>query len=71
MRGLIRLRAVVGTSYWLEDIDVNGTRTMHGPVSVQAEARPGGELSASETRMLSQLSQAQPAAAGQPGKSHG
>ncbi len=51
-------------SYWLEDIDVNGTRTMHGPVSVQAEARPGGELSASETRMLSQLSQAQPAAPG-------
>ena len=54
----------LSASYWLEDIDVNGTRTMHGPVSVQAEARPGGELPASETRMLSQLSQAQPAAPG-------
>ena len=24
---------LTGSSYWLEDIDVNGTRTMHGPVS--------------------------------------
>jgi hypothetical protein len=26
--------------YWLEDVDVNGTRTMRGPVSVQAGAVP-------------------------------
>ena len=26
---------VAGASYWLEDVDVNGTRTMHGPVSVE------------------------------------
>jgi len=51
-------------SYWLEDIDVNGTRTMHGPVSVHAGARLSIDRSASETRMLSQLSQAQPAGPG-------
>ena len=54
----------LSASYWLEDIDVNGTRTMNGPVSVQAGASLSGDLSASETRMLSQLSQAQPAAPG-------
>ena len=54
----------LSVSYWLEDIDVNGTRTMHGPVSIQAEARLGSDLSASETRMLSQLSQAQAAPPG-------
>jgi uncharacterized repeat protein (TIGR01451 family) len=25
-----------GALYWLEDVDLNGTRTMHGPVSLQA-----------------------------------
>ena len=25
-----------GAVYWLEDVDLNGTRTMHGPISVQA-----------------------------------
>ncbi len=56
--------AASGASYWLEDVDVNGTRTMHGPISVQAGAPTGSEASAAETRMFSQLSQAQPAAAG-------
>jgi uncharacterized repeat protein (TIGR01451 family) len=51
---------VAGASYWLEDIDVNGTRTMHGPVSVLAGAQSGSDASASETRMLSQMNQAQP-----------
>jgi len=27
-----------GGLYWLEDVDLNGTRTMHGPVSVQSIA---------------------------------
>jgi uncharacterized repeat protein (TIGR01451 family) len=27
-------------SYWLEDLDLNGTRTMHGPVSPEAAAQP-------------------------------
>jgi uncharacterized repeat protein (TIGR01451 family) len=51
---------VTGASYWLEDIDVNGTRTMHGPVSVSAGMQAGSEATASETRMLSQMNQAQP-----------
>ena len=28
-----------GGLYWLEDVDLNGTRTMHGPVSVEASPR--------------------------------
>ncbi len=55
---------VAGASYWLEDIDVNGTRTMYGPVSVQAGMQQGMGATAAETRMFSQLSQAQPPAAG-------
>jgi uncharacterized repeat protein (TIGR01451 family) len=55
---------VSGAAYWLEDIDVNGTRTMHGPASVQPGAQAGSEVSAAETRMLSQLNQALPSASG-------
>jgi hypothetical protein len=51
---------VTGASYWLEDIDLNGTSTMHGPVMVQAEMQASGDATAAETRMFSQLSQAQP-----------
>ena len=57
-----------GAVYWLEDVDVNGTRTMHGPVSVATgngagvseNAQAESETSASETRMLSQVNQAVP-----------
>jgi len=51
-------------AYWLEDIDVNGTRTMHGPVT----AEPATSLqSTADTipvtaQMFSELDQAQPAA---------
>lgn len=48
-----------GATYWLEDVDVNGTRTMHGPV-MPAGAQAALEATASETRMLSQVNQAQP-----------
>ena len=55
---------VTGAAYWLEDIDVNGTRTMHGPVSASAavagDVQVASDLSASETRMLSQINQALP-----------
>jgi uncharacterized repeat protein (TIGR01451 family) len=54
--------AVAGASYWLEDIDVNGMRTMHGPVSVSAGPQPSIDSSLAETRMFSQMNQAQPAA---------
>ena len=68
----------VGASYWLEDVDVNGTRTLHGPISVQAGIAQAGSAqdatdlsaaSAAETRMLNRLNQA-PADAGVE-KSHG
>ena len=56
--------AVGGDAYWLEDVDVNGTRTMHGPVSVSAgtttATQAESEATASETRMLSQMNQALP-----------
>ncbi len=55
---------VAGDGYWLEDIDVNGLRTMHGPVTVTAGAQTGSDAAASETRMLSQMNQALPASPG-------
>jgi uncharacterized repeat protein (TIGR01451 family) len=55
---------VTSASYWLEDIDVNGTRTMHGPVSVEGAMQPGTDAAAAQTRMFSQLNQAQPQAPG-------
>ena len=54
-----------GGGYWLEDVDVNGTRTMHGPVFANAAtSTQQGDISAvSPAPMFSQLSQAQPPAA--------
>lgn len=36
--GWIDRTPVSGAVYWLEDVDLNGTRTMHGPVSVETAA---------------------------------
>jgi uncharacterized repeat protein (TIGR01451 family) len=52
--------AMSGATYWLEDIDVNGTRTMHGPVAVSAGPRTASDAAPSEMRMLSQMNQAVP-----------
>jgi uncharacterized repeat protein (TIGR01451 family) len=46
------------SEYWLEDVDVNGTRTMHGPVS--AAAANSGASDTENSQMLSQMNQAQP-----------
>jgi uncharacterized repeat protein (TIGR01451 family) len=60
--------STAGAEYWLEDVDVNGSRTMHGPVSVEVAAagsstdQSANESAAAQTLMLSQLNQAQPAA---------
>jgi uncharacterized repeat protein (TIGR01451 family) len=43
-------------AYWLEDLDVNGTRTMHGPIYVDSVA-PNSEPVA-QARLLSQMNQA-------------
>ena len=58
------LSAGAGGAYWLEDVDVNGTRTLHGPVTAEAAAssQQSSQLTADTTVMLSQLNQVQPAA---------
>lgn len=48
--------------YWLEDVDVNGSRTMHGPVSVESGLGIGSGPVVSPSMTFAQLSQAQPAA---------
>jgi uncharacterized repeat protein (TIGR01451 family) len=50
-----------GGEYWLEDVDLGGTRTMHGPVSA-ASANLDGDSAATQALTFSQLSQARPAA---------
>jgi uncharacterized repeat protein (TIGR01451 family) len=44
------------SAYWLEDLDVNGTRTMHGPIYVESVA-PNSEPVA-QARLLNQMNQA-------------
>lgn len=52
-------------SYWLEDVDVNGTRTMHGPVTSDGPAPANSDLASSV--MLNELQQSQPAASADQG----
>lgn len=50
-------------AYWLEDVDANGTRTMHGPATAESAASQSAQEKIPETaQMFSQLNQAQPAA---------
>jgi len=42
--------------YWLEDVDVNGTRTLHGPVQAEQQAPPLAQFS--QSSMASGLSSA-------------
>jgi uncharacterized repeat protein (TIGR01451 family) len=50
-------------SYWLEDVDVNGTRTLHGPIFPSASGSASADSEATSAIMMNQLNQAQPAAA--------
>jgi uncharacterized repeat protein (TIGR01451 family) len=54
-----------GGSYWLEDVDTNGTRTLHGPVAAEAatSSPSAGDAAPAAALMLNQLNQAQPASA--------
>jgi len=52
--------------YWLEDVDVNGTRVLHGPVTL-ASSQSGSEAMPATAPMLNQLNQSQPAAASNEG----
>ena len=47
--------------YWLEDVDVNGTRVLHGPVTAQAStgAAPADEATSTASLTLNQLNQSQ------------
>jgi uncharacterized repeat protein (TIGR01451 family) len=51
-------------SYWLEDVDVNGTRTLHGPVTAEpaVSSQASGETDLATSSLLAQLNRAQPAA---------
>ncbi|MGD0567241.1 MAG: C25 family cysteine peptidase [Candidatus Sulfotelmatobacter sp.] len=49
-------------SYWLEDVDVNGTRVLHGPVVASASSQ-STEPAPATSLMLNQLNQSQPTAA--------
>ena len=49
--------------YWLEDVDVNGTRILHGPASPAASTNAQLASDASSAVTVNQLNQAQPAAA--------
>ena len=50
---------ITGASYWLEDIDLNGTRTMHGPVTASNATRAMSNSPVAQARMMSQMNQAQ------------
>jgi hypothetical protein len=51
-------------AYWLEDVDVNGTRTLHGPVTAEAASSvSNSETLPATALLLNQLNQALPAAA--------
>ena len=61
--------AGAGGAYWLEDVDVNGTRTLHGPITAEAVTfQQSLQPTEDATAMLSQLNLVQPAAgASEPG----
>jgi uncharacterized repeat protein (TIGR01451 family) len=55
-----------GGVYWLEDVDVNGTRSLHGPVSpLSPQSPPSSSLTdepaPASSMMLSEINQSQPA----------
>ncbi len=56
-------------TYWLEDVDVNGTRSMHGPVTADSSvsSQSSAEDIPSTALMFKQLNQAQPASANEQG----
>ncbi|HKP54355.1 MAG TPA: C25 family cysteine peptidase [Chloroflexia bacterium] len=52
--------ATANTRYWVEDVDLNGTRTMHGPYATT----PGKLVATSNSILLSSLGQTQGASKG-------
>ena len=60
---------VGGGTYWLEDVSVNGTNTMHGPVTVEPASGAGSTDSPVPSETFSELSQT-PIRATAPQSSH-
>src|SRR5260370_3808451 len=54
-------------AYWLEDVDVNGTHALHGPVTPEAATNSAAETIPAAAMLLNQLNQSQPAAASSEG----
>jgi uncharacterized repeat protein (TIGR01451 family) len=50
--------SVSNASYWLEDVDVDGTRIMHGPVSVSGQG--SDDSAVAEAHTLNQVGQSEP-----------
>lgn len=57
--------AAGSAQYWLEDVDINGTRTLHGPVAANAATVTNSDASPTSTLMLDQLNQALPGVSGE------
>jgi uncharacterized repeat protein (TIGR01451 family) len=50
-------------TYWLEDVDTNGSRTLHGPVTAQTSLNANSsEAAPAAASLVNQLNQSQPAA---------
>jgi uncharacterized repeat protein (TIGR01451 family) len=45
-----KIDAKSGSAYWLEDVDLNGARTMHGPVYAESSASASTSSTATATR---------------------
>jgi len=57
----------VSGPYWLEDVDINGTHALHGPVTPEAAANSAAETIPAAAMMFSQLNLSQPAASSSEG----
>jgi len=49
-------------TYWLEDVDTNGSRTLHGPVTAASTLPASAEAAPAAALLVNQLNQSQPAA---------
>ncbi|HZR66755.1 MAG TPA: C25 family cysteine peptidase [Terriglobales bacterium] len=56
--GWIDHGAGAGALYWLEDVDLNGTRTLHGPISVESQIAANMPPAMAQAMTISDLSQA-------------
>jgi hypothetical protein len=53
--GEMTVDALRGATYWLEDVDVNGTRTLHGPIAAEIVYGEPQKSRAVQAEMLSEV----------------